>query len=246
MPAQAGIHISSPLWIPAFAGMTDQVVSFFAMSQELVSQNNKLVVRKPRLYAFLLTSGFVLLGGIIGILVGAFLFTYLIPFWYHTEIDVEDHSFSEIAFVEFFYTSNYELFQDDVNQDNVILRTEDGKYFSYHWNKWQQAELSQVNLSDYPYNYRACDEWASPPPATYLRRTKDSFGFDFAHAIANSARCYILFPDGSLELWTRDYDAFSLFFIGTSSLFFGMLVGGILGKKLANRKVRAALELKIS
>jgi hypothetical protein len=69
---------------------------------------------------------------------------------------------------------------------------------------------------------------------------------DFAHALGNSSRCYILFADGRLELWTRDYDVFGLFFVGAWSLFFGMLVGGILGKKIANKKVHDAFELKIS
>ncbi len=215
--------------------MTKQVISFFAMDQGLKSENKSLAARKPRLYTFLVTGGFILLGSVAGLLVGDFLFTYFIPSWSHTEIDTENHNFREITLVEYFYLENH-----DLSQDNVILKTEDGAFFSYHHHKWQQTELPDVDLTKFPHTYPPCNEWASPPPASYLRRTKDTAGVDFAHALANSSRCYILFEDGNLELWTRDYGVFDLIYIGFWSLFLGMLIGGIFGKRRANKKVYAS------
>ena len=202
----------------------------FAMDQDLQSQNRSFAARKPRLYVLLMVSGFILLGGVAGLLVGAFLFTYFIPFWSHTEIDIEGHMFSEITVVEFFLSTNF-----DPSKDNVILKTEDGEYYSYNQYKWQQTELSDIDLTKFHHN--SCNEWAGPPPASYLKRTEDMAGVDYEHPLAHVSRCYILFPNGSLELWTRDINVGHLFYVRVSTLVLGVLAGAITGGIIAHRKI---------
>lgn len=187
-------------------------------------------MKRSRLFSIFITLGFVVLGGVGGLTVGALLYTYLIPFWEHTEIDVEKRNFDDIVTVDFLLADNSDLFRD-----NVILKTTDGKYYNYHQGNWQLIESPQIDNSKFPQNYLPCNEWLSPPPVTYLRKTKDTMGVEFAHALAITSRCYVLLADGSLHLWTRDYGVFEMMSMGAISLVIGMGIGGIIGK-VANRR----------
>lgn len=95
---------------------------------------------KHRLFSTLITIGFIFLGGIVGVFVGALLYTYLIPFWNSTEIDVEGRNFTEIVLVESGFLENVHL-----SQDNVILKADDGNYYAYHQNKWQLTSLPEFD-----------------------------------------------------------------------------------------------------
>lgn len=185
----------------------------------------------PRLFSILITVVFVFLGSIVGVLIGASLYTYFIPFWHHYEIDVENRNFSEIVLVEYGFLENVHL-----SQDNVFLKSDDGNYYSYHQNKWQLTELPTFDKTKFPHNSPPCSEWTGPPPAVYLQRIRDSVGVEFAHALAITSRCYVLLADGSLHLWTREHGVFEMIFIGVVSLVIGMVVGGIIGKYVAKRK----------
>jgi hypothetical protein len=184
-----------------------------------------------RLYSVLIRLGFIILGGIVGILIGAFLYTYFIPFWHHTKIDVENHNFSEIVLVDYGYLENVHL-----SQDNVILKADDGTYYSYHQNNLQRTESPTIDKTKFPHNSPPCSEWFGPPPGVYLRRVKNSVGVEFGHALAVSSRCYILQADGSLHLWARDYGVFEMMFMGASSLIIGVVVGAVTGSYVAKRK----------
>jgi hypothetical protein len=201
------------------------------LSSEGSMNEGKRKTRNPRLFSILITIGFVFLGSIVGVLIGSLLYTYFIPFWHHYEIDVENRNFSEIVLVDYGYFENVHI-----SQDNVILKADDGKYYSYHQNKWQLTEPPTFDNTKFPHNSPPCSEWPGPPPAVYLRKTKDSVGVEFAHALAITSRCYVLLADGSLHLWTRNYGVFEMMFLGVTSLVIGMVIGGIIGKYVAKRK----------
>lgn len=186
---------------------------------------------KHRLFSTLITIGFIFLGGIVGVFVGALLYTYLIPFWNSTEIDVEGRNFTEIVLVESGFLENVHL-----SQDNVILKADDGNYYAYHQNKWQLTSLPEFDKTKFAYNAPPCSEWPGPPPAVYLHRTRSNVGVEFAHTLGYTSRCYILLADGRLQLWTRNYGVFEIMFMGAFSLVVGMIIGGIVGRKMARRK----------
>lgn len=190
-------------------------------------------MRSSHLFSILITIGFVFLGSMVGVFIGALLYTYVIPFWHYANIDVENRNFSEIILVDYAFLQNVHL-----SEDNVILKADDGKYYSYHQNKWQLTELTEFDNTKFPYNAHSCSEWLDPPPVIYLRKTIDSVGVEFAHALGNTSRCYVLLADGSFQLWTRDYGVFEMIYIGGVSLIIGMMFGGITGKHVAKRKYR--------
>ena len=91
-----------------------------------MSKHKKRTV-KARLFSTLIMIGLVFIGGIVGVFIGNLLwpvFVDFIPWHHHTEIDVENHNFSDIAlgFIHVF----------DESQDQIILTTDNGDYYSYH------------------------------------------------------------------------------------------------------------------
>ena len=58
-----------------------------------------------------------------------------------------------------------------------------------------------------------------------VSRVADSAGIVFSHALADEYLCYVLHADGSLDLWTRNRNAFEMVTFGVN----GAIVGGALG-----------------
>ncbi|MEZ4863694.1 MAG: hypothetical protein R3C14_20400 [Caldilineaceae bacterium] len=196
--------------------------------------------QSPRLFTILITTSFILLGSIVGLCFGALLYIYLIPFWHHTKIDVKNHNFNEIAMVG--YMVGYDVFNfDDISLDNVILKANDGEYYSYHQNTWQQTRLpTRFDKSNLSYYSAPCSELPAPPPTVYLQKTKNTVGVEFEHNFGAMSRCYVLLADGSLHVWTREYDVFEMIDIGIVSLIIGVVIGGIIGKYVTKRKLLLA------
>jgi hypothetical protein len=193
--------------------------------------------RKRRLFSILFTIGGVLLGAVFAYQVARALEWYFIPPWQHTEIDSANRTFREIVWVDYGYLGN-----GDLSQDNVMLRTEAGDYYSYHQAEWQLTDRSQIDETEQRHSDSPCDafKFSSPPPPIYLRRARDSVGIEIEHALAITSRCYILLGDGSLHSWTRDVSAFDPLWLSVAlgCPLAGMIAGGIIGAFVARRKYR--------
>lgn len=118
------------------------------------------------------------------------------------------------------------------------LKTDEGDYYSFYQNNWEPTQTPVFDQTKFPNNYPSCNEWSSPPPAVYLSRPLNTKGVEFAHALAITSRCYVLLKDGSFHSWTRDYGVFEMIFLGKVTLLMGMIIGGVLGVRVAKSKYR--------
>ncbi len=186
---------------------------------------------KSQFIYFLIVLGAIVITVLCCLLISALLFTYWVPFWNHTEIDSGDIKFSEFVGVNYFSTKNLSL-----TEDNLILVATDGTNYSFYQNNWNQ--MDEAHLNNFKPSFRPggpCDNWMSPPPITYLRKTRDTHGIEFEHAIGLSSRCYVILSDGSLHTWTRNISGMDILVFVQISLIVGVLLGGTIGIVAAKR-----------
>lgn len=80
---------------------------------------------------------------------------------------------------------------------------------------------------------KQCSDWRK---RLSFRKIIDSSGVSFAHALADSTKCYVLFDNGDLEVWTRTQDAFTLMgTLGVSALT-GIIAVGTIGFRMKRSK----------
>jgi hypothetical protein len=188
----------------------------------------------------------VVAGSLVGLSVGALLFTYLVPFWAHTVIDTENHRFTEIVFVDYYFFTNH-----DPSLDRVVLKTETGELYSFHRNEWQQipplpvttgtieffggVEHALFVLSDQGDIFMFKEsEWHTGSDVHHhridyqpcdkwqsrppvFRQIADTYGTEFARPISLTSRCYVLLADGTLHLWLRHINLFQMLLMGWGS-----------------------------
>ncbi|MCA9918987.1 MAG: hypothetical protein KC445_13590, partial [Anaerolineales bacterium] len=188
-----------------------------------------------RLYIFLVASGFGLLGGFVGVLIGYLLTPKFLPPWQHSKLDTSGHSISEIVAVDFFIGPDYEL-----SKNNVILKDSDGNYYSFYEENWNLIDSNRISAIKTPDNSLPCD-WHIPPPPFYFREIKDSVGIQFMHTLKSTSRCYVLYADGSLHFWSRFDNVFSGLEWAFSSLIIGLLLCGLIGGSIAIRKTHLSV-----
>ena len=196
------------------------------------SENKRLAARKPRLYIFLVASGYGFLGGIVGIVIGFLLIPKFLPPWQHLEIDTSGHIIREIEAADF----SIDL-DGDPSNNNVILRDSDGNFFSFQQRNWFQIDANTADTSISPFKSLPCNDWVHRPPPFYFREIKDSVGVDFEHALASDKRCYVLYADGSLHYWSRYSSFVDLVWTLLSSII-GLLIGILIGGSISIRKTR--------
>jgi hypothetical protein len=117
--------------------------------------------------------------------------------------------------------------RDGYADSPIIAITSQDKVFQLIDNKWETLENPKE-----PYwgaEPLQCSNWRKRLP---IRKIVDSAGVIFEHALADSTKCYVLFNDGSLEVWTRTQDAFSM--IGTvgASTLLGAIAMSAIGFKM--------------
>lgn len=167
-------------------------------------------------------TGYILSGGILGIVIGALLFISLIPLWHHAELDIQDYDIVEIVLVKFAYLDN-----SDPAQDTIYLQADNGEDYIYSEGKMTQGNAPVLDNTDGPYSVSPCPR-LDPPPPMYLRSITDSVGVVFGHSLGNSVRCYLLLADGSLHVWYREYSVFDMMLMGLTTFVAGLGIGAVI------------------
>lgn len=117
--------------------------------------------------------------------------------------------------------------RDGYDDSPIVAITTQNEVFQLVANKWEVLENPIEPF--WGMKPRQCANWRK---RLSFRKVIDSSGVSFAHALADSTKCYVLFANGDLEVWTRTQDAFSL--IGTLgiSALIGIGVVGAVGFKV--------------
>ncbi len=102
--------------------------------------------------SFLVVVGFGFLGGVVGVVLGYFLWLYMIPPWSSVEIDRDGMEIVEIV-------------GDDViglgsgkehDEIEVIIKTVEGDYFSYFEDNWRIFDPAEIDSTRFEYQYSWC------------------------------------------------------------------------------------------
>ncbi len=124
---------------------------------------------------------------------------------------------------------DFHSYLDEPAGDEVHVRTADGAVYSntLFEDTWQFVVGADAKPTSQP--LKCAPAWSEQPsdapiwdPPPIKKTVLDSAGARFEHSMAIAVRCYVLYDDGSLELWTR-YDDFR----SSAPLIFGApLLGG--------------------
>ena len=101
--------------------------------------------------------------------------------------------------------------RDDPTGDVIYIKTDNGAVYAHRvptdpWRwvdpatTWDTDHTSDC-APDWPSEYSGSDIWEPPP---VQKKVVDSAGIRFEHSLAIDVRCYVLFEDGSLEVWARE------------------------------------------
>jgi hypothetical protein len=131
----------------------------------------------------------------------------------------------------------------DPTGDTIYITTKGGEIYSNTLfdDKWVQGEPA---IPWKPVWVRHCvptwdswipgvDDMLEPPPVE--RKVLDSAGVTFGHAMVDDVRCYVLYDDGSIEVWGRELHSvweempFVEFFCGPAAAVLGALIGILIG-----------------
>jgi hypothetical protein len=113
--------------------------------------------------------------------------------------------------------------RDGYDDSPMVAITTQNEVFQLVDNEWEVLEHPTEPF--WGMKPRQCADWRK---RLSFRKVIDSSGVSFAHALADSTKCYVLFEDGNLEVWTRTQDAFSLMgTIGISVLLGAVLVSNV-------------------
>ena len=119
-----------------------------------------------------------------------------------------------------------ELYLLDEFSSSPIAVTHQGEDFQFFDGGWRSIKGLENSYWKAPSN-NCAREWRYPPPIR--GKVIDSEGFQFEHALARSEICYAIMDDGSLQVWTRTPNAFSLILTVGTSVPVGMIIGLIVG-----------------
>ena len=167
-----------------------------------------------------------LLGLVAGTAVGFAIFDNIFPPWAYQDLAVPPVAANEIIDIEIHNTLV------DPTTDVIWILTENGAIYSNILFQESWGEVGAVPKQDFEYPSCAT-EWNDHPP---VRRVISSAGVRFERPLSTILRCYVLFEDGRLQVWTRYTDAYTFLTIIFSSGFIGLVIG-ILASILLLRRV---------
>ena len=156
-----------------------------------------------------------LLGALLGSGVGLFIYGYYIPQWKHYEI-VSLPGANDILQIDIQSTL------DDPTNDILYVVSENGTVYSntLFQDNWNWVEAIPENNFEFPL---CATEWNDHPPVK--NGLLDSAGVRFERPLSTILRCYVLFTDGSLQIWTRSTDFGSLMAMEITSGLIGLVIG---------------------
>lgn len=121
--------------------------------------------------------------------------------------------------------------RDGYADSPIVVITTQNKVFQLINNKWEMLEDHKEPF--WGREPKQCSDWRK---RLSFRKIIDSSGVSFAHALADSTKCYVLFDNGDLEVWTRTQDAFTLMgTLGVSALT-GIIAVGTIGFRMKRSK----------
>ena len=158
---------------------------------------------------------------LLGALLGAFLGIRSVPYsrfiilpWKHYEISPLEGA-KNILYVN-------SPFSGEPTDDVLYVLSENGTIFS---NKLFQDEW-QIATSEQTRETSSCPtEWLP----LIKNNISDSVGVVHTDEFSGTLRCYILFNDGSMQVWTRSSSVYEFFYTGSISGGFGFIAGAIVG-----------------
>jgi hypothetical protein len=183
-----------------------------------------------------------LLGGI-GFLIGNSTIGEYNPPWTHYPIPSPSEEIVDIVHVEIASTLT------DPTGDTIFVKDKNGEIYSntVFQNKW--SVVDPVPTWDNKSPYSCTGDYLAPsgshmwdrPPVD--KSVVDSYGALFERPVSTIVRCYILFDDGSLEVWVHSGNAMdSLAGIFTKMVYaiIGVIIGIIIGIIIIRFRKRAA------
>jgi hypothetical protein len=167
-----------------------------------------------------------LLSAFLGAGAGLFLYGNLIPPWKHYQI-------SSLPGATDILQIDIHASLTDPAEDVLYVTAEHKQLFSntLFQKDWHLVESVPENDYEFPL---CATEWKDHPPVS--AGIIDSAGVRFERPLSTIVRCYVLFKDGSLQVWTRSTDVFSLMTIvsvgGLLGFILGMTIGVSVWRKL--------------
>lgn len=172
-----------------------------------------------------------LLAGGIGVFAAYRTFmVYDIP-WGHRELPVPPRETTSI------FRLDTQSYGNDPTGDTIYVTTRDGTVYSYTLfeDKWVPGEPApgwdDSSWCVAPGPPSDASVWQPDPPPVE-KKVLDSAGGLWGHGRVTNIRCYVLYRDGSLEVWTRQQNALTMTtFVDWAALFgtCGALVGALIG-----------------
>lgn len=156
-----------------------------------------------------------LFSAFLGTWFGLSIYRILIPPWKHYEI-------SALQGAKDIYYVDIQSTLDDPTKDTLYVASEKGKVYSYSLSQkvWHVAEI--IPKQDHKFPPCATD-WKDNPPVKNV--VIDSAGVRFERPLSTILRCYVLFDDGSSQVWTQSTDVFNLMLTVVISGLLGLVVG---------------------
>ncbi len=112
------------------------------------------------------------------------------------------------------------------DSNDLVLLTGQGQNFQLIAGQWQP-----VAAVEYAYGWYDSDDcakaWQPRPPLG--ANVLDSAGKQHHHALSVFKKCYVLRQNGSIQVWTRWQDVFSMMGISVTAIIGGGVLGGLIG-----------------
>jgi hypothetical protein len=126
----------------------------------------------------------------------------------------------------------------DPTTDVIWISAEDGGNYSNVLFQENRSQVGAVPKQDF--EYPACaTEWNDLPP---VRRVISSAGVRFERPLSTILRCYVLYEDGRLQVWTRKTDVYTflriMFLSGIGGLVIGISASIFLIRRAANTPIK--------
>jgi hypothetical protein len=173
------------------------------------------------------------LGGIVGFTFGNMLFSFFIPPWSRFPIKSPPEKASRIISLEI------KSDRSNPENDSIFIVTDAGKLLSYKLflEDWQEIKIGPTPEA---WIVKCARPWPNRP--LVLMKVVSSLGVAFDHALLRAEKCYVLFENGSLEVWTRETDVFIAIYVVGIGTIIGFIVGLWGGNRFIKRKNNKHLE----
>lgn len=173
-----------------------------------------------------------LIGCVSGVIIGVFLCRNNIPLWKQYSIKSPPAGTNDILYIDIQSTL------EDPTLDIIYVNSESGKVYSniLFQDNWRMDATVPYDGAEFSL---CATEWLDHPPVK--KDILDSAGGRFERPLSTILRCYVLFKDGSLQVWTRSTDVLSWLIITVTSGLIG-LAAGVIISIFIRRSVRKATE----